>query len=357
MKNKIMTILFLVIVFGLGSLSILKEDIDVSMFERRKLARFPKEYSDNYTSKLDNYFVDQIAYRNEFISLNSNINRNLFGIKDDKNVYVINDNIYEINYPLNEENCINFCEKMNYITNKYFNNSNIYYTIIPDKSYFLDECKYLKMNYEKMYSALKSSMDGEYIDITNKLNIQDYYLTDIHWKQEKILDVATNLMMNMENKYISNEYIQEIYNNFYGASYSRGNNKIKPDILKYLTNEELEKAKVNHLEFGKKSIYDREKLYGVDAYDVFLSGPSSYIEIINEEAKNNKTLYVFRDSFASSIIPFFVPYYYKIVAIDLRYIDINLIEENLKNNNSDVLYLYSTLIINNSNILKVSGIK
>lgn len=357
MKNKIMTVLFLVMLFVLSVLSILKKDIDISKFERRKLAKFPKEYDADYTSKLDDYFVDQFIYRNELISLNSDINRNIFGIKDEKDVYIINDNIYEINYPLNLENCINFYEKMNYISNKYFNNSNIYYTIIPDKSYFLDKSKYLKMDYTKMYETIKLGMNGKYIDITSNLEIQDYYLTDIHWKQEKILDIATKLMVNIDNKRISEEYREEIYNNFYGASYSKGNNKIKPDTLKYLTNEELEKAQVNHLEFGKRSIYDREKLYGIDSYDVFLSGPSSYIEIINEEIKNDKTLYVFRDSFASSIIPFFVPYYEKIVVIDLRYIDIKIIEENLENDNLDVLYLYSTLIINSSNILKVSGIK
>ena len=52
-----------------------------------------------------------------------------------------------------------------------------------------------------------------------------------------------------------------------------------------------------------------------------------------------------------------MPYYSKIVVIDLRYIDINFIEEKLQNNNCDVLYLYSTLIINNSNILKVNEVK
>lgn len=357
MKNKIMTVLFLIIIFGLGILSILKDDIDISKFERRKLAKFPKKYDADYTGKLDDYFVDQFIYRNELISLNSDINRNVFGIKDDKDVYIIKDNIYEVNYPLNKQSCINFCAKMNYMSKKYFNNSNIYYTIVPDKSYFLDDSKYLKIDYSKMYEIIKLGMDGKYIDITSNLEIQDYYLTDIHWKQEKILDIATKLMANMDNKPINKEYREEIYNNFYGASYSKGNNKIKPDMLKYLTNKELEKVQVKHLEFGQKSIYDREKLYGVDAYDVFLSGPSSYIEIINEKSENEKTLYIFRDSFASSIIPFFVPYYEKIVVVDLRYIDISFIEEKLENSNCDVLYLYSTLIINSSNILKVSGIK
>jgi len=354
MKNRTLTIVFLIIVFGLGLISICSEDALISKFERRSLAQFPKEIDEDFTNKLDNYLVDQFTYRNEFVSINSNVNRKVLRKIDDKGVYILDNNIYEINYPLNEKNTAEFTTKINYITDKYFNDKNIYYSIIPDKSYFLDSNRYLKLDYAKMFSIVKSNMKGKYIDITNNLTIDDYYLTDIHWKQENILDVATKIMTEMDNKYINTNYTQEMYNNFYGASYSKGSSDLKPDKLKYLTNNELEQIKVNHLEHGIKNIYDKQKIYGVDSYDVFLSGPSSYLEIENKNSNKERTLIVFRDSFGSSIIPYFVPYYKNIVVIDLRYIDLNLIEDKITYNNCDVLYLYSTLIINSSNILKVN---
>lgn len=354
MKNKILTIIFLIIVFGLGLISICTKDILISKFERRSLAQFPKELDEDFTNDLDDYLVDQFAYRNEFIFLNSSVNRNILGKLDEKNVYVIDDNIYEVNYPLNEKSVVVWTSKMNFITKKYFKNYDVYYSIIPDKSYFLDSGKYLKLDYGKIFNILNNSMNGKYINITDDLTINDYYLTDIHWKQENIFDIAIKIMKDMNNSYIQTEYIEKSYNDFYGASYSKGSSNLNKDTLKYLTNNNLSEIKVNHLEHGIKNIYDEPKLYGVDSYDVFLSGPSSYLEIENKEQENEKTLIIFRDSFGSSIIPFFVPYYSKIVVIDLRYIDLSLIEEKLNYDNCDVLYLYSTLIVNSSDILKVN---
>ena len=354
MKNKVLTIFFLIIVFGLGAVSICIKDILVSKFERRTLTQFPTELDEDFTKDLDDYLVDQFAYRNQFISLNSNLNRNMLNKIDDKDVYIIDNNIYEINYPLNEKNTIDFTTKMNYITEKYFKEKNVYYSVIPDKSYFLDSNKYLKLDYTKMFDVLDSNMNGKYIDITDDLTIDDYYLTDIHWKQENIQDIAAKIMTRMGNTYIHENYEEKTYNNFYGASYSKGSSDLKTDTLKYLTNINLEQIKVAHLEHGMKNIYDEQKLYGVDSYDVFLSGPSSYLEIENKETDKQNTLIVFRDSFASSIIPYFVPYYNKIIVIDLRYIDLSLIEDKINYDNSDVLYLYSTLIINSSSILKVN---
>ena len=92
----------------------------------------------------------------------------------------------------------------------------------------------------------------------------------------------------------------------------------------------------------------------MDSYDVFLSGPSSYIEIKNNNLKDDSTLIIFRDSFASSIAPLLIHYYQNIIMIDIRYISYDIIKEKIDFDNSDILFLYSTQIINNSDILKVS---
>ena len=69
--------------------------------------------------------------------------------------------------------------------------------------------------------------------------------------------------------------------------------KLEPDTLKYLYTPSFENVEVNHLEFRNKKIYDEEKLQNVDAYDVFLSGASSYIEITNNNLEPSfKLLFV-----------------------------------------------------------------
>ena len=187
----------------------------------------------------------------------------------------------------------------------------------------------------------------------HKLKINLLLKKKIHWKQENLLKVVKPLVENLGKEYAEEKYIVKQYNNFYGASYSKAGLKLEPDTLKYLYTPGFENVEVNHLEFGNKKIYDEEKLENVDAYDIFLSGASSFIEIKNNNLNDNSKLIIFRDSFASSLIPLLIPYYNNVTVIDLRYIDFEYAKDKIDFNNSDVLFLYSTLIINNSDILKV----
>ena len=355
MKNKILTILFILVIFGFGLISTIMKDSEISSFERRKLASFP-EFKKGFTEELDEYLLDQFAFRNELINLNSSLNRKILNKIDNNNVYVIENNIYEKNYPLNEEKILKFTYKINYIINKIPEKNRIYYSIIPDKSYFLEENKYLKLDYNQMYNLVKASTNAKYIDITSVLNIDDYYKTDIHWRQENLSEVIKRVVENLGKEYIQEKYIVKQYNNFYGASYSKSGLKLNPDTLKYLYTSSFENVEVYHLEFGNKKIYDEEKLQNVDAYDIFLSGASSYIEITNNNLNDKSKLIIFRDSFASSLIPLLIPYYNNITVVDLRYIDFDYAKDKINFNNSDVLFLYSTLIINNSDILKIKQI-
>jgi len=353
MKNKIITIVFLIIIIGLGLISIVAKDNLLSTFERRKLATFPKLDKD-FSSKLDDYLLDQFVFRNKLINLNSFINRKVLNKIDNNDVYVVGDNIYDKTYPLDEKQVINFSKKVNYIIDNYCANSNVYYSVIPDKSKFLFHNKYLKLDYNRLYNLVTNNVRGSYIDISKDLDIEDYYRTDIHWKQENLSEVVRRIVTSMEKEYKQVNYTKYTFDNFYGASYSKAGTNIKPDVLTYLYNEDMENISVKHLEYGNKNIYDTEKLTSLDSYDVFLSGASSFIEIENKNLKDNSKLIIFRDSFASSIIPLLTPYYNKITVVDLRYIDFNYAKEKLDFENSDVLFLYSTLIINSGDILKVN---
>ena len=69
---------------------------------------------------------------------------------------------------------------------------------------------------------------------------------------------------------------------------------------------------------------------------------------------NKKELVIFRDSFASSLAPLLLDGYKKITLIDLRYLDSDLLNEYISFSNQDILFLYNTTIINNSNVLKIN---
>ena len=94
------------------------------------------------------------------------------------------------------------------------------------------------------------------------------------------------------------------------------------------------------------------KINSLDKYDIYLSGGVSLLEITNQEASTEKELIVFRDSYGSSIVPLLVPSYKKITVVDTRYISPKLLKNYIEFSDQDVLFIYSTLLINSSGTLK-----
>lgn len=352
MRNKIMTITFLIIIFSAFIAFICIPDIKLSFFERRNLSQFPTKFDEDVTEELDDYIVDQFPLRNTLIKLNSLISRNVYGIKDTNDVYVVGDMLVDKEYPMKDKEVAGFVNKMNKVISTYLGNSNVYYSVIPDKAYFLDSEEYLKLDYNKFFETVKE-INGKYIDVTSVLELNDYYKTDIHWKQENLDKIVKTLVPNMGKNYIETEYQTKTYLGFAGASYSKAGGVVEKDTLNYLTNYVIENAKVTHLEYKDKKVYDEPKLTGVDPYDVFLSGATSYIEIENIFSDTTDELVIFRDSFSSSLIPLLLPYYSKITVIDLRYITLDIAASKTAFDGKDVLMLYSVPVINSSSTLKV----
>ena len=65
-------------------------------------------------------------------------------------------------------------------------------------------------------------------------------------------------------------------------------------------------------------------------------------------AKGKGELIVFRDSFGSSLIPLLAEEYEKITLVDIRYISSSLLGEFISFDGQQVLFLYSSLLLNSS---------
>ena len=106
------------------------------------------------------------------------------------------------------------------------------------------------------------------------------------------------------------------------------------------------------LEFESGPVYDVGMFMGVDPYDVFLRGPQPLI-LIENAAAPERELYLFRDSFGSSLAPILTGSYSRITVIDLRYINLGLLGEFIQfTPGSDVLFIYSSQIFNNPSVLQ-----
>ena len=278
------------------------------------------------------------------------------------NFYVTEGAIYEKTGDINQNAILSNTEKINRTYQQYLQNMNVYFTIIPDKTYYLED----KMNsdFTELVDIVNNNLDGniQYFDISSVLKIEDYYKTDMHWKQENLDNVVDVIEQEMEiengNFEEEPDYEEKTLGDFYGTYYKeQKENKIEPDELKYLTNEEIEKSTVYNAETElNEPVYNISKAEETgNLYDVFLSGASAIEIIKNEQAENGKRLILFRDSFASSIVPLLINDYEEIVLIDLRYVNYTILSNYVDFANyekQDVLFLYSTRVINKSGIFR-----
>jgi hypothetical protein len=356
MKEKILSISFVLFLVTFLVLNVFIKDIDVSNSERRKLEKFPKISIEDimdgsFMENLDLYTVDQFVFRDTFRTIKANINYNIFKKIDNNGIYVIDDHIFKSEYPTNIKSIDNFIEKINLISSFLSPKNKVYYAIIPDKNYYINNSKYLNMDYDLIYEKIRE-INHEYIELRDVLTLNDYYRTDTHWKQENLSKVVDKLGKTMGLKIKSN-YVKKYYYPFYGVYYGQSALNINPDKIVYLTNEVIENSKVYYLEDQKNDkVYTLDKLENLDKYDVYLGGASSFIEITNEDNKTGRELVMFRDSFGSSLAPLLIDSYSKITLIDIRYINSDTYLKMINFKNQDVLFVYSTLIVNNSTTLK-----
>lgn len=361
MKDKIIVISFLAVVYAFFLLNIFVRDADISLEERRHLKQFPNVtvesiLNGSFMDEFEDYTLDQFPFGKEFRNIKANTNYHIFKKLENDGLFVKDEKIFKQEYPLDEKSISNFTNKILHIKEKYLRNNDIYYAIIPDKNYYLEDSGYLKMDYDLLYeNVMESFKDFKYIELRNNLSLDKYYNTDTHWRQEYLVSISNIFKSSMIPNFIEKDikYKTDTYEPFYGVFYGQSALKFKPDSIKYLSNDFIDNAKVyDYIKDEWSEVYKKSSLGGMDSYDVFLSGAVPLIKIENNMNTEGRELVIFRDSFASSLTPLLIDEYSSITLIDLRYISENKLSDYLSFENKDILFIYSTLIINQSFTLK-----
>lgn len=333
-------------------------DGEYSVSERRALKQMPEVsmetiLSGRFMSTFEEYSLDQFPFRDTFRSFKS-----ITSLKSDNNgIYVVDGVINSMDYPLKESNLLYASGRFRNIYEMYLkeNNCDMYLSIIPDKNYFYGENNgYPAVDYDKLVSVMVEENEYlNYIDIFPKLSGEDYYKTDTHWKQESLSDVAETLLSGMGNEVAATYETAEMEEDFYGVYYGQAALPLKPDKISYLTNPTIEQYVVFDYQNNKKiPVYDESRMAGDDPYELFMGGPISLVTIENPACDNGKHLIVFRDSFGSSLAPLLAQGYSKTTLIDIRYILPQMLGNYIDFKDADVLFIYSTMVLNNSETLK-----
>lgn len=364
MKDKIIVIGFSLILSVFFFISILDSDILVSSTERRTLAFLPKFKTQDllngeFMEELDAYLLDQFPYRDIWRKGKNVFLNNIYQKNENHGAYVVDNGIYQIESVINEKSIDYFANKLNSIQETYFSSKNVYYAIIPDKNYYLDDGIIPKLEYSKFYSLVNSKLNSSFeeIDLKHALTLDSYYRTDLHWKQEELERVVNVLQESLNlSSTVFPTISEEIYP-FYGAYYSKSSGTVLPDALIYLKSKMIDNTKVYNLEKNQiRTVYVEANLENIDKYDIFLDGATPVLVLENSNVDTGKELVLFRDSFGSSLVPLLLENYEKITVIDLRYYSSSLLSEipefDPNKEEQDILFLYSVPIINQSFTLK-----
>ena len=326
--------------------------------ERRPLDQLPEIKADTllngkFMKEFEDYTLDQFPLRDGFRQLKSLFHYYVLNQKDNNGIYIADGYAAEMEYPLDEVSVEHALQQFSKVYEKYLkeSGSTVFATVVPDKSYYLAEDNgYLSMDYEKMFSMVQEGMPwATHVDISDCLRIEDYYFTDTHWRQESLLPVAQRLSQAMGLTLPQEEdfTVTALERPFYGVYYGQAALPMSSETMYVLKNAMLDACTVYNYETGKEtSVYDMDKLYAKDQYDVFLSGAQSLLKVTNPNAKTDRELLVFRDSFGSSLIPLLLQDYASVTLIDIRYISPELLGRFLEFKGQDVLFLYSTLVLN-----------
>ena len=362
-RSLITLCVMIVVLFGLTLTCWFKPTTAFSDTERRELAKRPELswsalLDGTYMTKFEKWTQDQFPLRDRFRTLNALSSTYVFRQKDNNDLYLSGGYLAKLDFPLDEKSIEYATSRFRYVYEQYLRDcgANVYLSVIPDKGYFLAEANgYPHMDYEKLFSSMRGQMDfAKYIDITGTLSIGDYYKTDTHWRQENLGETAAALASGMgitlKDTYTKNR----LEHPFHGVYYGQAALPLPAETIWYLTSKTIDGCTVingeNNTEMG---MYDMEKAVGKDPYQMFLSGSLSLITIENPSATTDRELIIFRDSFGSSIAPLLAEGYAKITLVDIRYLSPALLGRFVDfNDKCDVLFLYSTLVLNSSSTIQ-----
>ena len=364
-KNVISVVIFAVLIYGISALCIFAPKDEYSESERRVLAKLPdfsKEtlLNGDFAKGFEEYATDNFPMRDTMRSLKAYFATNALGKADNNGLFTADGHISKIDEPIDYAMLDIASDKLRKIVNNIVkdDSTKVYFSIVPDKNMYLaNKNGYPSINYTEFIEEMKDRTEFmEYIDITHLLDANDYYYTDTHWRQEKIGDVAEHIASSMGSDIEAVYDVNTLDTPFNGVYVGQYAMKTEPDTIRYLTNDTIQNAVVSYCDdngmFRRGDMYNMDKAKGHDAYEMFLSGSMPLVTIENPDANTDKELIMFRDSYGSSLAPFFVQGYKKITLADIRYMESGMLGGLLNTDNADVLFIYSTSLLNKSTALR-----
>lgn len=355
--NLIMAVSFAAVLIIASLASLIRKDTIFSDNENRNLAQRPswslEAYLDgSFMKDYNTYANDQFIARDSWVKLKTNTELAL-GKKELNHVYKGTDgSLFEPFEPLPAKSRSQTVQAMNTFAAAY-PDVKFQMMLIPNAAAIqpeklpshLSDPDQLKM----MKKTSKELKGYTWMDAVTPLQKQKdkyiYYRSDHHWTSTAAYYVFEAFAK--QNKLDTTNHNVESYlisRDFYGTLASRSSyySGDPDEIYMYVSTNNEDKSTIAYVEEQKKSasFYEQEKLKTKDQYAVFFGGNHPLMEI-NTTSTVDKTLLIFKDSYANCFIPFLTPYYSRIVVVDPRYYAGDIHQLMKDQGVQEVLFLYN----------------
>jgi hypothetical protein len=357
--NLITSTIFIIIICGLTVLGLFKQPAEISISERRKLAQPPEIsaeaiFDGSYAEDYRDFLQDQTVLREDFRAIKSFVERKILLKSENNEVYVVDNNLYDKFYEINQRYIDRVAIFINNILDS-INSDKTYLSIIPSKAQTLDRNKYLLSDQNIIADYLKQHVNAEYVDLmglATKGNEDPFYVTDHHWTTEGAIQAYKLLIAAMGYEPITDYTFELVTDSYVGSNYGKAAMKsIQKDKIYLAHNEYLDNMTVSRFEKMDTfkhfdSIYFREKLEGLDPYDLFIGGLGPITIIENNQVQSDEELIMFKDSYSHSLAPFLAQHFRRVTLFDLRYVRKEYIFNTYDLSGKTILFIYSTTILN-----------
>lgn len=305
----------------------------VSQRENRALTQAPELtltsfLSHSFSTSLEQYQSDHFPMR-ESMSTLANRFQQMLGRKQVQEVLLGKQSeLYQMPAPYEHGKSKQLADYLTSFHERY-TELPIFFLLVPNKlaiidqlaPSFVDTSEQLAQ-IQDFYQALPSFVKT--MDIASLLAAHKeeyiYYHGDHHWTSKGAYLVA-KAYLSSEGIKDTSTYQEVIANDaFYGTLANATGFSLRDTITLYQREQEELAVLVNYVEEQKKStsIYAIDKQYSTNPYELFLDGNHAQVEITTSSLED-RSLLVFKDSYANCFLPFLLPYYHRIVVIDPRY--------------------------------------
>lgn len=359
-QNRVLTGVFLAMIFGCSVASLLKPDTSFSEKENRVLAQMPEVnladiLSGTFEKNYETYLSDQFFGRDQWIGVKTQAER-AEGKTEINDVYFAKDG-YLIEKHSGSFDTDTAKRNITYLGNflkaqaQKVGEERVKAMIVPNAVEILkdklpayavaeEEGDYLNEIRSQIPANLLFDAEG-ILEAHKEETI--YYKTDHHWKTLASRYVYEAWADSIDLPIVPlSEYREEtLTNDFHGTIDAKVNINLPGDTIEsYQPITAVPYTLTyNHSE-ERTSLYDTSYLEGRDKYAVFFGGNQPLIEARTEAASERKLL-IIKDSYANCFLSFAMQDFSQIDIVDLRYFNENLGDYMKEKDYTDILVLYN----------------